>query len=336
MNNPIVSFIIPSYNFANYISVCVQSILNQTYDNIEVIIVNDGSTDNSKEVIDKIVNEDNRVVAIHKKNEGVSIARNTGIKASNGDYCVFVDADDYLAPDYAEYMLDLVRKTGGEFCLSLDCFTKKDEQQTNKEFVISYSPEDAATLLLSPRVVVGSWNKIFKKSFLLDNNLWFSSDLFYGEGLSFITSAAQCATCVGVGNRKVYYYRRNNYASATSKFNVEKFYNGLESIEKIGQNLRFSGKRLMEMWRWHKCQFCMGIVVRMKSSGQERNYIDFYKQNFMYVRKHAMSFLFTRDIPFYNKGILIGTALSPSLMAWLDDRRRKNIAANSVSDYMLL
>ena len=218
MNRPLVSFIIPSYNFASYIEGCVDSILCQSYDDIEVIIVNDGSTDNSKEVIDKIVAKDKRVIAIHKKNEGVSIARNTGLKVCSGDYCVFVDADDYLAPDYAEYMLRLVRETGGEFCMSLDCFTKQGEQQTSNEIVTSYSPEDATTLLLSPRVIVGSWNKIFKKSFLQDNNLWFSSDLFYGEGLHFITSAAQCASCVGVGNRKVYYYRRNNYASATSKF----------------------------------------------------------------------------------------------------------------------
>lgn len=330
MMNPTISFIIPSYNFAKYISVCVQSILNQTYDKIEVIIVNDGSTDNSKEVIDKIAATDKRVFAIHKNNEGVSKARNAGIKASNGDYCVFVDADDYLAPDYAEYMLGLVRETGGEFCLSLDCFTKQGEQQTSKEQISSYSPEDATALLLSPRVIVGSWNKIFKKSFLLDNNLWFSSDLFYGEGLSFITSAAQCATCVGVGNRKVYYYRRNNYASATSKFNIDKYYNGLESIERIGRDLHFSGKKLMKMWSWHKCQFCMGAVVRMKSSGQVNKYIDFYNQNLSYVRKHSFSFLFTRGLPLYNKGILIGTAISPALMARLDDLRRQRIAVNSV------
>jgi len=332
---PKISFIVPSYNFADYIEVCVQSILNQTYDNIEVVVVNDGSTDNSKDVIDSIVAKDKRVMAIHKQNEGVSIARNTGIMACNGDYCVFVDADDYLAPDYAEYMLKLVSETGGEFCLSLDCYTKRDEPQTKKEFIKKYSPEEATALLLSPRVVVGSWNKIFKRDFLLENQLQFSPELFYGEGLRFITSVAQCAKCVGVGNRKVYYYRRNNYASATSKFNIEKFYNGMKSIDDIGKGLLTKNNKVWKMWSWHKCQFCMGIVVRMQSARVVLDYLDYYKQNLSYLRHHALEFLFTKDVPLYNKGILIGTAISPSLMSKLDDFRRKKIAVNSVERAMV-
>lgn len=333
---PKISFIVPSYNFADYIEVCVQSILNQTYDNIEVVVVNDGSTDNSKDVIDSIVAKDKRVMAIHKQNEGVSIARNTGIMACNGDYCVFVDADDYLAPDYAEYMMRLVEKTGGEFCFSINCFTRQGESQTESEFIKTYSPEDATTLLLSPRVIVGSWNKIFKKSFLIENNLQFSSNLFYGEGLRFITSAAQCSTCVGVGNRKVYYYRRNNYDSATSKFKIEKFYNGLESIEEIGKDLRFSGKHLMQMWSWHKCQFCMGTVVRITSAGKKKEYEDYYKKNLQYVRKNALKFLTVSGIPLYNKGLLIGCSISPQIMSLLDDWRRRKIAAKSVEEYSIV
>lgn len=159
---PLISFIIPVYNFAEYVSDCIYSILNQTYKNIEVVIVNDGSTDNTLQVINNIAKYDSRVLTIHKKNEGVSVARNTGISACHGEYIVFVDADDYLAQDYADYMMQLVNNTGAEFCLSLDCFTRKNEKQPPKEYIYTYSPEEATALLLSPRVIVGSWNKIFK------------------------------------------------------------------------------------------------------------------------------------------------------------------------------
>ena len=335
MKNPIISFIVPSYNFAPYISGCIISILNQSIAELEVIVVNDGSTDNTEDVLAKLAEEDSRVVPINKKNEGVSIARNTGLSVAKGEFVTFVDADDYLAPDYAEYMLKLVSETGGEFCLSLDCYTKRDEHQTEKEFIKKYSPEEATALLLSPRVVVGSWNKIFKRDFLLENQLQFSPELFYGEGLRFITSVAQCAKCVGVGNRKVYYYKRNNYSSATSKFNIEKFYNGLRSIDEIGKDLRFSGKHLIDMWGWHRCQFCMGAVVRIESAKKKSDYKEFYKECLGYVRKNFYKYLNVKGVGLYKKSLLVGCALSPKLMASLDDWRRSKIAAQSVEDYTL-
>ena len=129
LTNPKVSFIVPSYNYGRYITQCVESIQNQTYHNVEILIINDGSTDNSKQVIDELAAKDNRIIAIHTTNKGVSSARNVGINNSTGDYLVFVDADDFLAPDYASYMLDIASKTNASFVLSLNCFTRNDEAQ---------------------------------------------------------------------------------------------------------------------------------------------------------------------------------------------------------------
>ena len=129
MNIPKISFIVPSYNFATHISECVNSILRQDMTSLEVIVVNDGSTDNTKEVLDGLALQDSRIVPIHKKNEGVSVARNTGLAVAKGEYVTFVDADDYLAADYANYMLELARIAESDFCLSLDAFTKVGENQ---------------------------------------------------------------------------------------------------------------------------------------------------------------------------------------------------------------
>ena len=332
MNNPVVSFIIPSYNFATHITHCVYSILDQTLSEIEVIVVNDGSTDNTKAILDELAQKDNRVRPINKDNEGVSKARNTGLLAANGEYVAFVDADDYLASDYADYMVRMAKQSGSEFCLSLDAFTRKGEEnvagQIDSNMILS--PEDATALLLSPRIIVGCWNKLFKRKWLINNNLFFTSDLFYGEGLQFITAAAQKASTVCVGNRKVYYYRRNNYASATTRFNIEKMYNGLLSLDRIKDGIIKPSQSIDVMWKLHRALFCMGAIVRIESFDKKKEYIEDYKEWLDYIRKETPMLLMKKQVPFYRKCLLLGTCISPKLMALLDIKRRKDIANKSV------
>ena len=164
MNNPTISFIVPSYNFAAHIGECVNSILQQDMRDIEVIVVNDGSIDNTEEILEGLARQDGRVVPINKKNEGVSVARNTGLLAAKGEYVSFVDADDYVASDYASYMLELAKTANSDFCLSLDAFTRAGENQTGGILSTDIlTPEQATALLLSPRIIVGCWNKIFRR-----------------------------------------------------------------------------------------------------------------------------------------------------------------------------
>lgn len=328
--NPLISIVVPAYNVGNYIEECVRSIINQSYKQIEIIVVDDGSSDDTPIIIDKLSEQDKRIIPIHQQNAGVSVARNTGIKKSKGEYLFFVDGDDYIAPDYIEYMLMLINKTGGEMCLSLNCFTKDKEVQVQNEIVTTLNPIEATALLLSPRIIVGCWNKIYKKSILLDNDLLFSTNLFYGEGLYFYTAFSQLCTKVGVGNRKVYYYRRNNYASATTKFNINSLINGNQSIEEIRKNLKLQDPSIHLMLDLHQCLFSMGAVVRIKANKKENVYKEEYNWFRNYLHKHTPKFLFKHAVSLYRKGLLIGTCLFPSLMAWLDIYRRKRIAAMSV------
>lgn len=331
MNKPIISFIVPSYNFAAHISECVNSILRQDMSELEVIVVNDGSTDNTKEVLEGLALQDSRVVPIHKVNEGVSVARNTGLAVAKGEYVSFVDADDYIAPDFASYMLGLAKTANSDFCLSLDAFTKAGEDRMGGAFSVDVlSPEQATALLLSPRIIVGCWNKIYRRQWLIDEQLYFSLELFYGEGLQFITSAAQKANSVTVGNKKVYYYRRNNYDSATTRFSIDKMYNGLKSLDVIKQSITKPSADIDLMWRLHRSLFCMGAVVRMEASNRKKEYQDDYKAWLRYIRRETPSLLVKRKIPLYRKLLLLGTCISPKLMANLDTRRRKGIASRSV------
>lgn len=328
----LVSIIIPAYNVEKYIEKCLKSILEQTYKNIEVIVVDDGSTDKTAQLIDSISKQDDRIQVIHKENSGVSAARNSGIEISTGDYLVFVDGDDYLAEDYVEYMLSLVEKTGSDFCLSKCCYTRKDEKQTENYYIEKLDPEEATALLLSPAVIVGCWNKIFKRSLIIKNKLRFSTTLFYGEGLSFITTVSQISNSVGVGNRKVYYYRRNNEASATTKFDINKIYNGEIALEKIRKNLIIDSDKINTMHKLHMCVFSLGALVKIKANGLEKEYLKDYKRWKLYIRHNVWKFTFNRDISIYRKLLLLGGCISPWIMMKLDSTRRKHISANSVED----
>ena len=106
MNSPLISVIIPAYNAGQYFNHCIESIVNQTYKNLEIIIIDDGSTDDTPKLCDEWAEKDSRIIVIHKKNGGASSARNSGLDSATGEYITFVDADDYLDLDMYEIMLN--------------------------------------------------------------------------------------------------------------------------------------------------------------------------------------------------------------------------------------
>ena len=106
MNNEIISIIVPCYNVEKYIERCVTSLVNQTYTNIEIILVDDGSTDSTGELCDNYEKADNRIKVIHKKNGGLSDARNAGMKVAIGNYFFFVDSDDFISTDTIKFLYE--------------------------------------------------------------------------------------------------------------------------------------------------------------------------------------------------------------------------------------
>lgn len=327
---PKVTFIIPCYNVEKYVEACISSISKQSYQNLEIIPVNDGSQDSTGIILDRISHGDNRIKVLHKSNGGVSSARNIGIRIATGDYIVFVDGDDYIAEDYTHYMISLVEKNNADMALSINCYMHKGEQQIKADSISCLTSEEATMLLLGPKVVVGCWNKIFKRSLLVENHIRFSHSQFYGEGLLFITTASQCSAKIAVGKRKVYFYRRNNSSSACTQFNIQNFYNGAKSIDMIEESLRIKSNKLINMLHWHRCQFNMGSVVRMIEAGKEKEYQAYYRECLTYVRKHTWNCLLLKGVSLYKKLLLIGTCICPWLMATMDMVRRKKIQDNSI------
>jgi glycosyltransferase involved in cell wall biosynthesis len=276
---PLVSIVVPMYKVEDFISQCVESLLAQTYANFEVILVDDGSPDSSGLMADEFAQEDSRVRVVHKENGGVSSARNAGLDLCRGDYVCFVDGDDRVSEDFLSYMMSMVGITGANFVMSSNCFRFPGSgDQVDADRIEVLSGDCAASLLMYPGVVeIGCWNKLFRVGFLRENNIRFSSSFRMGEGLSFIVHAAEFSGRVGVGRRRVYYYRRDNDLSATTVVDPARYKNALAAIEDIGRTTTIRSSRFRTSLLHHRYMTVFLMLRTVLQTGDLRRWALEYK-----------------------------------------------------------
>ena len=171
---------------------------------------------------------------------------------------------------------------------------------------------------------------MYRKKFLDDNGLRFSTTLFYGEGLNFIVKAAQLANCVTTGERMVYYYRRNNESSATTKYNIQKYYNGEKSLDRIEAELLLRTDDIMLMMGLHKSVFCLGALSQTYAHHLQRQHKDDCAHWREVIKRHLPMLIRSQKVSLYRKAMLVGGLLFPGIISRLDMWRRKRIAKNSV------
>lgn len=184
-----VSIIIPAYNAEKHIEQCIDSIISQTYKNIEVIIVNDGSTDNTLAICEKYAKEDKRIKIVKKKNEGVSKARNDGIKIATGKYIMFIDSDDYIDDDYIEIMRKNIVEKKADLVISN--YTRDKNGVKEKIYFDLKNDDDNITFpAVLNEYITGFyfnsiWKTIIKKNIIEDNKIQFDSTMKFGEDAVF-------------------------------------------------------------------------------------------------------------------------------------------------------
>lgn len=269
-----VSIIVAIYKSEKFLDKLIDSIINQTYKNLEIILVDDGSPDNSGDICDKWANKDNRIKVIHKANGGACEARNFGIDAATGEYISIIDGDDWLASDYIEYLLDIILETNSDMAMTDNIFTTRDlEQIKYKDNIKKITPEEAAVSIIYPIIPIGPWNKLYKTKLIKDNNISFSVP-WSGEGLYFSAMAAQYSKSVGLGHRKIYYYRMNNSESGLTNYNLKMGTNALQNIKYIGNNLYIKTDRLYNAVQWHiwkNYNFVLKLIIATNSKKQNRS-----------------------------------------------------------------
>lgn len=217
-DEPLIGVIVPVYKTQQYLTRCVRSLTEQTYRNLDILLIDDGSPDESGALCDALAEQDPRVRVIHKENGGISDARNWGLEHFRGDYFVFVDSDDYVRPDYIEYLYGLV----AEFdCPMAVCgydvlFTDGNSiRSTASDRYIVTAKDCMERLFYDDFVTVGPWAKIYHRS-LIGNIRYPVGKLFEDAGTTY-RFILQCDR-IAFGKASKYFYAVRSQSIVTSDF----------------------------------------------------------------------------------------------------------------------
>lgn len=326
---PLITVIVPVYNVEKYLNRCVDSILNQTLTNLEIILVNDGSTDNSPNICNKYRNQDSRIKVIHKENARVAAARNDGIKIAQGKYISFIDSDDWIECNMLEKMYECAEKVRADFVMC---------DYAKKGITSSYSvtqPIDGGfydrsrieTKLFSSLIMfdniefpptISNWTCLFNRDFLIENNLYYDEDIHYCEDSIFGSKAMYKA------NR--FYYMKNQYfynyfynpSSTTTVANLNKWNSYIKINERLedyfnSSNFDFSNQikvnmvyfilnflgeisktNLTILEKYFKCKEIMNNErVKTSFKGLELNNISFKLSIVIKIIKYRLAFIYS-------------------------------------------
>lgn len=232
---PTVSVIIPVYNVEYYLHKCVDSVLCQSFTDLELILIDDGSVDNSPQICDDYASKDSRVRVFHKKNGGVSSARNHGLDEAKGEWIIFVDADDWLDVDTLKVCCpftndyDIIR-------FSMNCVMKEDGSRNRPFNMVDEPKDDYLAKIVSRKTILGVCGGLYRRTLFEIYNIRFDTDLVCGEDWVVLTALLANANNCKIINLPLYQYNRYNEKSCTTSIKYENWVstkNALKQIDKL-------------------------------------------------------------------------------------------------------
>ncbi len=253
MQNPLVSIIVPIYNVEKYLDRCIRSIIEQKYENLEIILVNDGSSDSSGEICDNYAEKDNRINVIHKDNGGPSSARNLGIKAVTGLYLSFLDGDDYIENRTIEDAVNVAYKENSDVVIwgyYADFVNTDEEVFFSKDFTVNkgiYAKQAGPPFPVSDEYLglLGyAWNKLYRAGIIKKNNSFFMEGITLGEDILFNTLVlSKASKLVFLDKAYTHYMQRPRVTLGT------KFYDNIFELRMMASEAK---KSLLENWNKEK------------------------------------------------------------------------------------
>lgn len=293
MNNPKISVIVPIYNVEKYLEKCVYSIINQSYTNLEIILVDDGSPDKCGEICDEFAKKDNRIIVIHKKNGGLSDARNAGLDIAKGDYIGFVDSDDYIAADMYEKLLNAIISDQSDFAIcEYVCVYESDEfAQNDKEQMEMVKKCYSTNEFISDKYLyncgkyVVAWNKLYKREIF--KTLRFPVGKQHEDEFIIHRLFAQCDK-ISYINEELYYYLQRKGSIMKREFDVRRLDFGDAMIDRY----HFTKKNKMIPLKAH--------TIRIFSRELEEWYKytkndEAIQKKYNEIRRHSLFLLFEKD-----------------------------------------
>jgi len=281
---PALSIIVPVYNKEKYIDSCIQSILNQTFGDFELILIDDGSTDGSGEKCDYYKNIDQRVLVHHQKNMGVSAARNTGISLSRGTFIGFVDSDDLLEPD----MYELLIKNAIQFEADISlCGTRKtiyevkENSKSGNNHVTVYNKTEALSAFFNEKLGMGVYNKIYQAD--LAKNITFEGSMF--EDVFYIFKVLLNTNKVVANEQRKYINLVRDNSVSVSKFST-KYLQVTNTTQRMVNIAREKTPEVLDAAQ--KLDFIMSISqLNLLLLSNRKNFSEEYKQTVLHLNSYA-------------------------------------------------
>lgn len=284
---PIISIIVPVYNVEKYLCRCIDSILAQTIKNYELILVDDGSTDNSGKICDDYQKKKEQIVVIHKENGGLSSARNAGINIASGKYLGFVDSDDFIDNDMYEFLYNNIIKEDAEMsvCGSFDCYDGKISKILNSYYKVM-NQEEAIKCILDGKIAGASaCNKLYKREIF--NDIRYPIGKTSEDAFVIIELLMKCNKIVISSKQKYYYFHREN-SITTCKFTKAQF----DVIEAYFNNYNLVCKHYPQIQNIALERLLWSYFItldRMIASNMCGEYKEKRKEIVQYLRKHCMT-----------------------------------------------
>ena len=270
-----VSVIIPVYNASKYIRTCLDSVINQTYSDVEIILIDDGSPDDCGKIIDEYAGKDERIIALHTENNGVSVARNLGIDNATGRYIQFVDSDDFLEPKMIERMVHSIKSYN---CDMVMCGFFDMNLSHTKEVLPAvdsgrYSKEEYLECILNDPYALDYgvlWNKLFKRKYFNENTR-FNDDMDFGEDFIFCLKYLKNAHAIGIIKKAMYNYVRFNsnslmYIHAKEKKTASEYIEYMNKRILIYERFKeyFSENELMDKYSKQVYEYMLRFFIQEK------------------------------------------------------------------------
>lgn len=225
-----ISIVVPIYNAEQYISSCIESLCNQTYSNIEIVLVDDGSTDRSGKICDEYASKDSRIKVIHKVNGGVSSTRNAGIDNAEGEYIMFVDSDDEICEDCVSSNLTLAKENDADLVIYGFLYNAIDEGSChNNGFDQDYILSEAEFFdgfycdIVEREFINPPWNKLIRKTLLTENKIRFNENYSICEDMAFSTEVVAASKKIVLNHEICYKYNIKLTGSLVFKFHENYF-----------------------------------------------------------------------------------------------------------------
>lgn len=285
-----VSIIIPAYNAEKYLRRCLDSAINQTYHNIEVICIDDCSSDTTYEILREyqVKYKEKFLIIRHNKNKGVSASRNEGIGAATGKYLVFCDADDWYEINAIEKMYIKIKETGADFLFS-NYYLNKNNHQLKRNIIVSYTNNPICKKEIVQYMDISSWAKMIKASLIRENELYYPLDLRRCEEYTVIPVAAYLAKKVVFLEEYTYnYFQNQNSVSNEKEKNLDFF------EEAFTRYLKYIDKEMYQEELLHRAMehLLYGKTLCMLKAGYSSNevkkWIKYFEQTYGEVNKRIL------------------------------------------------